>query len=236
MTSNSSQHVIVAVSEGKNGGHIVSAREKVVRLVTLTFQGSTRFGCHSLFETHRVSLEPTIAPAAIDLESLTSHPSSSEYVFIAHIDGHVSIVYHKEGKIAATLAPEHNLHHFTNLRSWERRTTHLTVGGGKLWTIGTDNSSVMSCYRIECPKTWTKASHLDFPRSFTLSVMTFLLCTRTTRTSFLSSKGKHAKTSAAQKLSEEDFVELVRAISNYEPEILSRIVAGLATVKFGCAM
>jgi hypothetical protein len=246
--------------------HIVR-RDSIVRIVTFDIKFDVMNNNRIVIgETHRVTLEDSIVASPIDLDSMTSSPkTSNEYVFFAHINGDVSVVNHRNGKVLRQLNASHDPRSFQTANAGGllslKKGSLLVIGGGSckpsLFGLRGNNENVTSCWSIGTPFQWTRETHKEFPEDFKKCAKQFVLCAslRHDDASARSSKKEHAKNSKAAKLfvcssntptsmdyrepikfTEKDFAEIVREIAQHEPAIIERIVAALASVSFGSLM
>ena len=241
----------------------VMKRDSVVRIVmyNVTIATSKKTGLKKFVhaeETHRVELEDSIVTSPIDLDSMTSSPVSSSYIFFAHVNGDVSIVLPRTGVVLKTLSAAHdpkslastgsvnfvvaNRAYLSASKCAEDATICLFSSAGRL----------TSCWSIASPLVWTPQTHHLFPKPFRDASKTFLLCcarlgrdsTDTTLAllSASSSKRQHAMNEnrlrrrkdidASLVLTEKEFKDLVFALSCHEPALIERIVGALAVVTF----
>ena len=241
----------------------VMKRDSVVRIVmyNVTIATSKKTGSKTFVhaeETHRVELEDSIVTSPIDLDSMTSSPVSSSYIFFAHVNGDVSIVLPRTGVVLKTLSAAHDPKSLASTGSVnfvvadraylsaskcaEDTTICLFSSAGRL----------TSCWSIASPLVWTPQTHHLFPKPFRDASKTFLLCcarlgrdsTDTTLAllSASSSKRQHAMNEnrlrrrkdidASLVLTEKEFKDLVCALSCHEPALIERIVGALAVVTF----
>ena len=241
----------------------VMKRDSVVRIVMYDVKIATsrKTGLKKFVqaeETHRVYLEDSIVTSPIDLDSMTSSPVSSSYIFFAHVNGDVSIVLPRTGVVLKTLSAAHDPKSLASTGSVnfvvadraylsaskcaEDATICLFSSAGRL----------TSCWSIASPLVWTPQTHHLFPKPFRDASKTFLLCcarlgrdsTDTTLAllSASSSKRQHAMNEnrlrrrkdidASLVLTEKEFKDLVFALSCHEPALIERIVGALAVVTF----